>query len=228
VTPEVIGMIAVAAISLLGTIFTGYMQYKTSRDNSKRDADEAERRRADNAEKELEKKRKEEEQRNIDDKFKELSDKLERVSSDIQIINGRLDNQKIAFDKRIEQAEANIRMIIQVLSKNAREYSTMMKMHQQTEERLQVMMNIETQNLKFSKELSSTLGTIAEILSRSLEDDDAKEEVRTTMENNRIMDKEFMDVILEAQKEFFAQAAAKDKSIPAERPITDLHLFPHQ
>ena len=75
-TPEVIGMIAVAAFSLLGTIFTGYMQYKTSRDNSKRDADEAERRRADNAEKELEKKRKEEEQRNIDDKFKELSDKL--------------------------------------------------------------------------------------------------------------------------------------------------------
>ena len=227
-TPEVIGMIAVAAISLLGTIYTGYMQYKASRDNSKRDADEAERRRADNAEKELEKKRKEEEQRNIDDKFKELSDKLERVSSDIQIINGRLDNQKIAFDKRIEQAEANIRMIIQVLSKNAREYSTMMKMHQQTEERLQVMMNIETQNLKFSKELSSTLGTIAEILSRSLEDDDAKEEVRTTMENNRIMDKEFMDVILEAQKEFFAQAAAKDKSIPAERSITDLHFFPHQ
>lgn len=227
-TPEVIGVIAAAALAMIGTCMTAYFQYKSSKATAKKEADEEARRRAEEAEKELEKTRKEEEQRQINERFEDLSEKLEKMSKNIEFINGRLDNQKLAFDKRMEQTEASIRMIIQVLSKNAREFSSLMKMHQQTETRLQIMMNIETQNLKFSKELSSTLGTIAEVLSHSLNDDEAVAQVRDTIESSKLTDKQFMDAILEAQKDFFAaQVGGQDRIVTPtnERSVSELNLF---
>lgn len=227
-TPEVIGVIAAAALAMIGTCMTAYFQYKSSKATAKKEADEEARRRAEEAEKELEKTRKEEEQRQINERFEDLSEKLEKMSKNIEFINGRLDNQKLAFDKRMEQTEASIRMIIQVLSKNAREFSSLMKMHQQTETRLQIMMNIETQNLKFSKELSSTLGTIAEVLSHYLNDDEAVAQVRDTIESSKLTDKQFMDAILEAQKDFFAaQVGGQDRIVTPtnERSVSELNLF---
>ena len=198
----------------LGVVASAFFQYKASQTAKKAKEESDAERRAENAERELEKERKEKDKAALDERFETLGKQISELAGSVNVLNTRLDKQQKEFEMRITQTEESLRMIVQILSKNAREYSTMMKMHSATESRLQIMMDIETQNLRFSKQLSGTLSTIAEILASTIDGSDAEavEKLQTTIRESEERDQKFIDAILESQKEFYKEAAERKQT----------------
>ena len=215
-----IGVAITALLAFAGTAFTAYMQYKSSKAKAKKDAEEADAQKAKKAEEELEAQNKRIYEESIQRQFQELGAKIDSVSNGMTAINQRLDMQKKQFDNRIFEVEESIQMIIQVLSKNAREFSSLLKLQGQTESRMQVLMDLEMQNLRFSKELSSILDKVADVLNRSINDEEIAKKIQEIVAESGSIDRDLVETIISSQRAIFKQSGTATATVVEKTPET--------
>lgn len=210
-----------AAFAMLSASIVAFFQYREHKAKKAKEAEDAdkekaaaEKARADAAERQL---REEHEQADRD----RLQATLEGMQKQISSIESQVNHMSQEMNDRIEHAEESITAIVEILSKNARTMSQMMHMHAQTESRLQALMEIEGYNMRFTNETSTTLRAIGEIIAGALLDQDDAEKLNAKIEENTRAHKDFIDQIIEKQKDFFSEPLMQDDP-RAEQEIKDI------
>lgn len=213
--PEYLVTLAVALIALIGTVFGAVLQYRAAVDNRRSKDAEAARKEAEEATKKLE-----EAERTKD--RQELQRQIEELTSEVQRLGDRFDKLKIATESRLNDHDDSIKKVVEVLSHDARVYSGIMRMHAQTESRMQALMDVQTYNMKFANETATSLRIIGELVSHALGStpEDA-ERLRDTLDASSTTHKNFVDNILNAQQHFFKDTAPKSDSVIEPDKFTD-------
>lgn len=90
---------------------------------------------------------------------------------EIKAVSGRMDDIKTKITTRIEEIEMSVEILSTITVENARHYSTMLKMFESTNQRVGTLINLESQNLRYSKKIGEALIDMGEVIQDSIEDE---------------------------------------------------------
>lgn len=217
-SPESIATIVAAGLACVSAIVVAIIQYKQTQ-TAKRDKElEEANRRAEEAERKLEKERREKEQEELREQLRELNESVgkisESVQKEIQYLGARFDKLKLQTESRLEQHDDSIRKIVDVLSRDARMYSNMMRLHAQTETRLQSIMDMQTYNMKFANETATTLRIIGELVNHAIVNSpEESQKLQAALTDNKNAHSAFVNNLVTAQQDFFKQSMPKSDAI---------------
>lgn len=164
--------------------------------------------------------------------FKTMKKDMEKMHVEIDSVKASVRSLEEKTDKRLANQEERMRAIVDVLSKNTRTFSAMMKMHAQADSRMGTLMEVSSYNLKFAKETANALQVVGEVLCEVAEDHANVSETDMTRLNgtigtNTVAQQQFMDKIIAAQMAFFNQPSfgpdpTTDREIAEIRAILNL------
>ena len=208
-----IATVLVAALSLIGSIIVGFMQMRSSR-QEKQSASEAEaRKQAEDMKKkadEAEEKLKEREQQETLDEIRRTLDtltaKVDNVSKNVQSVHSRVDAMQLKFSARLQETEESIDKITKLLSRYARTYSSLIAMNQQTSERVQQMIRMESYNLKFTKGVADfldSMGTAVLGLHAAESDSRAYQSLQKVLDGVEVSRQDFLQNVMQENVNMF-------------------------
>lgn len=216
-SPTVAAILTVAipaVCTMFSAVLVAWITHRNDKEKKQNAEAAAEKARADAAEKQL---REEHEQQERE----RLQVTLDSMQRQINSIETQLTHVSTEMAERMAHAEESINSIVAILSKNARAMSQMMHMHTQTENRLQALMEIEGYNMRFTNETSTTLRAIGEIMAGALLDPEDAKKINAKIDDNTKAHTEFIDQIIEKQKDFFTEPLATDDQ-KAEKEIREI------
>lgn len=199
---------------MFSAVLVAWITHRNDKEKKQNAEAAAEKARADAAEKQL---REEHEQQERE----RLQATLDSMQRQINSIETQLTHVSNEMAERMAHAEESINSIVAILSKNARTMSQMMHMHTQTENRLQALMEIEGYNMRFTNETSTTLRAIGEIMAGTLLDPEDAKKINAKIDDNNKAHTEFIDQIIEKQKDFFTEPLVTDDQ-KAEKEIREI------
>lgn len=190
--------VIVAALALVGTIVTGFFNFKSAKDIKQTDAErkahekaEAEKKRADEAEEKLKTQQLMETFDDIRDSIAAVQANVEKVMARVEDANQHMERINVTLSARIQGTEDSCDKIVQLVAKLAQNYTTLSACHAQTESRIQKLIALETTNMQFTKEI----GTIVHHLSTIILDTHPEYAASTDMKN-------VIDMIESSEKDF--------------------------
>lgn len=216
--PEHIATIVAAGLACFSAIVVAIIQYKQNQ-TAKRDKElEEANKRAEEAERKLEKEQREKEQQELKDQLRELTESVGKMNDsfhkEIQYLGARFDKLKLQTEGRLDQHDESIRKIVDVLSRDARMYSNMMRLHAQTETRLQSIMDMQTYNMKFANETATTLRIIGELVNHAIVNSpEDSTRLQAALTDNKNAHSAFVNNLVTAQQDFFKQSMPNSDAI---------------
>ena len=240
--------IIVAAIAMLSSMFSAFLNFRASRTATENKEAAAKDKELREAREKIAKQEQEQYHAETQRKFDEIREMMDRnfqeMKKDMDTMHTQINEMRESFQKlerktdiRIANQEERMRAIVDVLSRNARTFSAMMKMHAQADSRMATIMEVSSYNLKVAQETSSAIQVIGEILCEVAEDNDTVSEtdmgrLQHIVGNNTIMQQQFTDKILAAQASFFNQPGfspdpATDKEVENIREIMSIEKHDH-
>lgn len=177
--------VLVAAISLIGTITVAYFQYKGNQAQRKdketaaaeRKAKEAEESR-DAALKALEEEKTKKAFEELDAKITELNGKIGSVTRGVKLISDRVEKMHVRVTGRTAELEAKVAQMIELLSKYAQTYSTIVRYYDRTNKRFDQLVGIENSNLRYTVASVDAIETLVQIMHAMHDDDNHPEELQ--------------------------------------------------
>lgn len=200
--------VLVAAISMIGTITVAYFQFKGNREKRKNEETAEAERKAKEAEearnaavKELEEEKKRQQLESLDNKITELNTKLMSVSRGIKLISDRVEKMHVRTSGRTAELEAKVAQMIELLSKYAQTYSTIVRYYDRTNKRFDQLVGIENSNLKYTVASVDAIEALVQIM-RSMHDDgdhpDELQKLDTIAEQIRAVKCTFVESMMDA------------------------------
>lgn len=142
-----------------------------------------------------------------------------QTQKDIKMLASQVEKMRSHVNMRASESEEGIRMITSILSKDARTRSNLIHMYARTEAQLKTLMEIETYNLRFTKDTAATLATVGELLAKLLDSNDDVQRLRHSLDENNEMQQEFIDGVINAQRQFMAQGNTDGTDESVEKEI---------
>lgn len=200
--------VLVAVISMIGTITVAYFQFKGNREKRKNEETAEAERKAKKAEearnaavKELEEEKKRQQLESLDNKITELNTKLMSVSRGIKLISDRVEKMHVRTSGRTAELEAKVAQMIELLSKYAQTYSTIVRYYDRTNKRFDQLVGIENSNLKYTVASVDAIEALVQIM-RSMHDDgdhpDELQKLDTIAEQIRAVKCTFVESMMDA------------------------------
>ncbi|MDE6040009.1 MAG: hypothetical protein K2F99_00380, partial [Muribaculaceae bacterium] len=170
--------IILAIVSLMGTIITSWFSYREKTRSKTSEAEKAakeeaarEKKEATEARKALEDAHRQQEIDELRRELKDLEQKLEQANASSKSSVTRGDRQHLKVIGRIQDNEESITKITQVLAKNARTYSGLMRMNEQTTEKLRQLIQLEHNNLELTRSVADILAELATTIEKMVRND---------------------------------------------------------
>lgn len=200
--------VLVAVISMIGTITVAYFQFKGNREKRKNEETAEAERKAKEAEearnaavKELEEEKKRQQLESLDNKITELNTKLMSVSRGIKLVSDRVEKMHVRTSGRTAELEAKVAQMIELLSKYAQTYSTIVRYYDRTNKRFDQLVGIENSNLKYTVASVDAIEALVQIM-RSMHDDgdhpDELQKLDTIAEQIRAVKCTFVESMMDA------------------------------
>lgn len=203
---EVYVAIVTGIFGAVGILITGIFQvvsaYKKRKSESAEEAEKA----LQEANKKLEKQEQEKRDTEIQRQIESIERTGQSTQNDIKMLAAQVEKMRTHVNMRASESEEGIRMITAILSKDARTRSNLIHMYARTEAQLKTLMEIETYNLRFTKETAATLSTVGELLSKLLSSSEDTQRLRKALDDSSETQQEFIDGVINAQKQFFEQS----------------------
>lgn len=203
---EVQVALATGVLGCAGLVITGIFQILAIRKERKSKEIAAKDKELEEAKTKLDKVERDKKDELLQRQIKTIEDTSSSTQKDIRTLAQQVEKMKDHVTARASESEDGIRMITAILSKDARTRSNLIHMYARTEAQLRTLMEIETLNLRFSKDTASTLNTVGELLAKLITSGDDLQRLRKTLDGSKESQEEFLDNILGAQKQFFDQS----------------------
>lgn len=222
---EHIATVLCAIIAMMGTIVVAFFQYRSviRQKKSELEADSA--KELEQAKKDLEESKRAEADRALREEIQKMNsaitasvqavaNEVSDMQKHVKGMDERMDKLSRTMERRMATHEERMRAIVEVLSKNARTFSALIRAQKQTDTRLQTIMEVESYNLKFSQQTAGALAIVGEVLAEHIEAADASDtdmfRLREALKTANGAHSGFTDKILNAQVSFVAQVPASD------------------
>lgn len=189
----------------IGLLITAVFQVIAAGKKRKSDADDAQNKELEEAKKKLAEKEQKERDETIQRQISDIAEQGKNTQNEIKMLASQVEKMRNHANIRASESEDGIRMITTILSKDARTRSNLIHMYARTESQLKTLMEIETYNLRFTKDTATTLTTVGELLAKLLESSEDAARLRRSLDENKEMQDEFMDGVINAQKSLFDQ-----------------------
>lgn len=174
--------IIIALFALAGVIVTAVFQYKSSQTAQQTSREKAQADELAKTKKELDDQNSQKFRDEILNELRTLRSAQEQMQKDqakmktdlfgeIKAVSGRMDDIKSKITTRIEEIEMSVEILSTITVENARHYSTMLKMFESTNQRVGTLINLESQNLRYSKKIGEALIDMGEVIQDSIEDE---------------------------------------------------------
>jgi predicted RNase H-like nuclease (RuvC/YqgF family) len=219
---EILATIIVALIALFGTIVTAVLQYRATEEAKKAKHYDEEKQRADAAERKLEKEQRDREHEQIKAEMESLHKEIAKVHEDVQHLGDRIDAVKKTTDAHLSSHDDTLAKISDILSRDARTYSGLMKMHSQTESRLQALLNIQICSMQFANDTAATLHVVGDILGHTLEDEEAQGKLSEAVSKHEGAQNNFIKELMNQQQSLFNSNMMDNASESAEERSDDV------
>lgn len=189
----------------VGLLITAVFQVIAAGKKRKSDADDAQNKELEEAKKKLAEKEQKERDETIQRQISDIAEQGKNTQNEIKMLASQVEKMRNHANIRASESEDGIRMITTILSKDARTRSNLIHMYARTESQLKTLMEIETYNLRFTKDTATTLTTVGELLAKLLDSSEDAARLRRSLDENKEMQDEFMDGVINAQKTLFDQ-----------------------
>lgn len=203
---EVQVALVTGVIGCVGLVITGVFQVLSMRKERKSKEMAAKDKELEETKKKLDDAEREKKDALLQRQIKSIENTSSSTQKDIRTLAKQVEKMKDHVTARASESEDGIRMITAILSKDARTRSNLIHMYARTEAQLRTLMEIETLNLRFSKDTASTLNTVGELLAKLISSGDDLQKLRKTLDASKESQEEFLDNIIGAQKQFFDQS----------------------
>lgn len=218
-----IAAVICAAIAMIGTAIGAFFQYRSTIKQKKDELEAKNAKELEEAKKKIEESEKAEADRALRDEIQrmtsEVTSSVQAVARDVSDmqkhvkgIDERMDKLSKTMERRMSTHDERMRAIVEVLSKNARTFSALIRAQKQTDTRLQTIMEVESYNLKFSQQTAGALAVVGEVLAERIEVAGATEtdmfRLREALKTANAAHSGFTDKILNAQVSFVTQDPA--------------------
>ena len=212
-----------AVIAMIGSSIAAFFQYRSTIKQKKNELEAQNAKELEEAKKKIEESEKAEADRALREEIQkmtsEITSSVQTVAKDVSDmqkhvkgLDERMDKLNRTMERRMATHDERMRAIVEVLSKNARTFSALIRAQKQTDTRLQTIMEVESYNLKFSQQTAGALAVVGEVLAERIETAGATEtdmfRLREALKTANAAHSGFTDKILNAQVSFVTQDPA--------------------
>ena len=190
--PEATATIVVALLALAGSIFTSVMQYRNKMSAAAKAEIDRLQKEKDDAETKLEKEK-------LEKTFTEMKQSLDTMQQNIDKVDRRVEKITLKIDARLQATDDTIVKLTEVLSRNARMYSSMMHVHTENGERIRRLAQFEQYNMQFTKDTAGAIIQIGEIMTKGLPDNEDTRALKKLLDNAQTSQNQFVDKVMNTQ-----------------------------
>lgn len=228
-----------AAIAMFASTVGAVLQYRATLKQKQAELDANTNKELEQAKQELEKSKRLEAERafraemqdmnralatSVDNIAKSVSDMEKHVKG----LDERMEKLDVTMERRMTTHEERMRAIVEVLSKNARTFSALVRAQRQTDTRLETIMEVESYNLRFSQETAGALAVVGELLAEQVESAGATDtemfRLREALKTAKGAQSGFTEKILNAQVAFIAKdPASNQKDTAGDAEVDAIH-----
>ena len=199
-------------LGCFGILITAVFQYMGNMKRKKSEAEAAAEKALNEANEKIRQKDQEARDKEVERQIGEIAATGKDTQQAIIELANQVERMKHYVNVKLNDSEESLRMISGILSKEAMTRSNIIHMSARTEAQLKTLMEIESYNLKFTKETAGTLSVIGGLLANLLTESDDLQRLHKTLEENDDMQAELLDDMIEAQKKFFEQSHSEPVS----------------
>ena len=203
----------------LGVLATAIAQVMQTYRKRKIEAESAAQKQLDEANRKLEEQERKARDEAIQRQIAAIEETSNRTQHDVQMLAAQVEKMRTHMSMRASESEEGIRMITSILSRDARTRSNLIHMYARTEAQLKTLMDIETHNLRFTKDTAATLAIVGELLGKLLESSEDSQRLRKSLDENNEMQQEFIDGVINAQRQFLEQGSSSTTDESVEKEI---------